>query len=212
MQVISFAFNPFLENTYVLFDESGECVIVDPGCYQPQERQLLDAAIAERNLRPVLLLNTHCHIDHVFGNRHVVDTYKVSLAIHRDELAVLESVPEYAKMFGTPFIPSPSPDRWLMPGEKVSFGLTQLEVLFTPGHAPGHVSFYHSPTLQVLSGDVLFRGSVGRTDLPGGNTELLLKSIREVLLPLGDDVTVLSGHGPKTTIGHERKTNPFLNQ
>jgi len=212
--IISLTFNPFQENTYILYDESGECVIIDPGCYSPDERNRLKAEISEKGLIPVRLLNTHCHIDHVFGNQFVADTYGLELEIHEGEVPVLEAAPQSAMMFGIP-IPgeslSPAPGRFLKPGEKISFGQTELDILFTPGHSPASVSFFCNKDRFLIAGDVLFFGSIGRTDLPGGDFDTLIASIADQLLPLGDDVSVHPGHGPATSIGYERQHNPFLN-
>ena len=210
MHIHSLTFNPFLENTYLLYDDTGECVIVDPGCYGPQEERRLLETIQQMKLKPVLLLNTHCHIDHVFGNKFVAEQFNIPLAIHPDELPILNALAEYGRLFGVPTVPSPAPTAWLAPGESVRFGQTQLEVLFTPGHSPGHVTFHYVAGKQIISGDVLFRGSIGRTDLPGGDPTTLMKSIVDTLLPLGDEVQVYNGHGPMTTLGQERTRNPFI--
>ncbi|UOG75550.1 MBL fold metallo-hydrolase [Hymenobacter tibetensis] len=211
MTVSGFTFNAFSENTYLLHDATGQCVIVDPGCYDRAEQQALRSFVEAQQLQVVLLLNTHCHIDHVLGNQFVVDTYKVPFLLHEEDLATLRSVPTYAGSYGFPTYSPAEPTGFLAPGVPVHFGDTELEVRFAPGHAPGHVVFYHAPTATVIGGDVLFRGSIGRTDLPGGDYATLIRSIETQLLTLPDDVTVYPGHGPATTIGDERRTNPFLN-
>jgi hydroxyacylglutathione hydrolase len=213
MIVSGFTFNAFAENTYLLTDASGACAIVDPGCSDTDEQQALQQYIQDENLRVELLLNTHCHIDHVFGNRFVLDTWPgTPFLMHEADLPTLRMAPASAARFGLSlaFQPSPEPTGFLTPGQPLRFGETELEVRFTPGHAPGHVVFYHPPTKTVLGGDVLFRGSIGRTDLPGGDTDTLLRSIREQLFTLPDDTIVYPGHGPATTIGVERVSNPFL--
>ncbi|GGG57745.1 MBL fold metallo-hydrolase [Hymenobacter glacieicola] len=210
MTVSGFTFNAFSENTYVLHDATGQCVIIDPGCYERAEQEALRSFIEEQGLQVVLLLNTHCHIDHVFGNQFVVDTYKVPFLIHEADLATLRSVPAYAPSYGFARYNPAEPTGFLTPGEPVRFGQTELEVRFAPGHAPGHVVFYHAPTSTVIGGDVLFQSSIGRTDLPGGDHATLLASIKSQLLTLPDDTVVYPGHGPATTIGQERRTNPFL--
>ncbi len=210
-EVLSLTFSPFQENTYVVYDDTGECIIFDPGCFDDREKAILRQQISERNLEPVRLINTHCHLDHVFGNRFVADTYELTLEIHQLELPVLQAVPQVCQMYGLP-VPdeSPMPGVFLKEGEVVEFGKTRLEMLFTPGHSPGSLSFYCREDGFVIAGDVLFQGSIGRTDLPGGDYDTLIRSVKEQLLPLGDDVTVFSGHGPATNIGVERQTNPFL--
>ncbi len=205
-----FAFNPFQENTYVLCDETGECVIIDPGCYDNEERGALAAFIRENNLTPVRLLNTHCHIDHVLGNKFVSEAFRLNPEIHKDDLPVLGSLMQVAHLYGLNAEPSPAPGKFLKEGDKITFGRSELDVLFTPGHSPGSICFVSNPGKFIIGGDVLFYGSIGRTDLPGGDHEALLRSIRTKLFTLGDDFTVHSGHGPKTTIGFERENNPFV--
>ncbi|MGY2134248.1 MBL fold metallo-hydrolase [Hymenobacter sp. HD11105] len=210
MTVSGFTFNAFSENTYLLHDATKQCVVIDPGCYDKAEQQALKAFIQEQGLEVVLLLNTHCHIDHVFGNQFIIDTYKVPFLIHEADLSVLRAVPTYAPSYGFPLYNPAEPTGFLTPGEPITFGDTTLEVRFAPGHAPGHVVFYHEPTETVIGGDVLFQGSIGRTDLPGGNYDTLIESIKNQLLTLPDSVTLYPGHGPATTIGAERRSNPFL--
>lgn len=204
-----FVFNPLMENTYVLYDQSKECVIVDPGCYDPREKTILTDFIREQGLDVKLLLNTHCHIDHVLGNKYVMDTYKVDLAIHKTDVQTLQAVKIYAPNYGFMHFDESEPTVFLEEGDVVSFGETELEVLFVPGHAPGHIAFYHKESATCVSGDVLFRNSIGRTDLPGGDTATLMDSIHKKMFQLPDETTVLSGHGEETTIGYEKKHNPF---
>lgn len=209
--VAEFTFNPFQENTYVLYDDTKECVIFDPGCYTQAEKDQLTAFIKEKELHPVRLINTHCHLDHVFGNHFIAQQYNLGLEIHEGELAVLQSAPQVSMMYGIPFPePSPDPTGFIKAGDVIEFGETKLEVLFTPGHSPASISFFCRQQQFVIAGDVLFHQSIGRTDLPGGDHPTLIKSIKEQLFPLGDEVTVYSGHGPSTSIGYEKKNNPFL--
>jgi glyoxylase-like metal-dependent hydrolase (beta-lactamase superfamily II) len=210
-QIHFFEFNPFAENTYVVYDESGECAIFDPGCYEEQERMALLAFIDKNKLKPVRLINTHCHLDHVFGNAFVARKWNLDLEIHRGELPVLEGFQRVCEMYGIPNAdPSPAPGSFLEPGQTVEFGQTRLEVLFTPGHSPASISFYCREEGFVLSGDVLFYESIGRTDLPGGDFNTLISSIRTQLFTLPGETMVYSGHGPSTTIRHEKENNPFL--
>jgi len=210
MTVTGFTFNAFSENTYVLHDETGACVIIDPGCYDKKEQTTLRDFISKNNLKVTALLNTHCHIDHVFGNKFVLGTYQVPFLIHEADLPTLQAVPVYAPAYGFPLYEPATPTAYLKAGENVSFGNTQLKVLFTPGHAPGHVVFYNEEAKICLGGDVLFQRSIGRTDLPGGDFNTLIQSIRTQLLTLPDEVKVYPGHGPGTTIGEEKFSNPFL--
>jgi hydroxyacylglutathione hydrolase len=205
----SFVFNPLQENTYVLFDETKECVIIDPGCLEREEEEELSNFIQNEELKVTLLLNTHCHIDHVLGNYFVKEKYKAPLLIHPNDLPVLKAVKVYAPSYGIFQYQETEPDGYLKEGETIRFGNQSLRVLFVPGHAPGHVAFYHEADKIVIGGDVLFYNSIGRTDLPGGNFDTLIASIHTVLFKLPDDVTVYPGHGPETTIGFEKRTNPF---
>jgi glyoxylase-like metal-dependent hydrolase (beta-lactamase superfamily II) len=206
-----FTFNPFQENTYLVFDETKECAIIDPGCFEAHERIELDKFIQDNELKPVRLINTHCHLDHVFGNAFVSRTWELELEIHRGELPVLEAVPQIAKFYGMPSGElSPAPGRFIEEGEVIAFGNTKMEAILTPGHSPASLSFFIREGGLLIAGDVLFREGIGRTDLPGGDYDTLIASINDKLLPLGDDVKVFPGHGPSTTIGHERRHNPFL--
>ncbi|MCC6726370.1 MAG: MBL fold metallo-hydrolase [Saprospiraceae bacterium] len=209
--IVIFTFNPFQENTYVVFDETKECVIIDPGCFEAHERIELDKFIRDNELKPVRLINTHCHLDHVFGNAFVNRTWGLGLEIHEGELPVLEAVPQIAKFYGMPMgEQSPAPDRFIAEAEVIAFGNTKMEAILTPGHSPASLSFFIREDGLLIAGDVLFRESIGRTDLPGGDYDTLIASIKDKLLPLGDEVKVFPGHGPSTTIGHERMHNPFL--
>src|SRR5690606_37092954 len=208
-EIVSFVFNPFQENTYVVYDETGECVVIDPGCYEKHEEDELVQHIEDAGLRVVMLLNTHCHIDHVLGNAFIKDRFKVPLYIHAIEEPYLRAVSSYAPNYGFFRYRATTPDAFLTEGESVKFGNTELKVLFTPGHSPGHVVFYHEESLTLLGGGVLFYNSIGRTDLPGGSANALIESSHTKLFPLPDAVTVYPGHGPTTSIGFEKRTTPF---
>jgi len=210
IKVASFTFNPFDENTFVLSDETGEAIIIDPGCYDDSEKKTLSNYIENNKLKPVKLILTHAHIDHILGNNYVSSKYKLDLEMHAEDVELLVAAPVYGQVWGIQAEPSPSPSKLLKPGDYIKFGKSELEILFTPGHSKGSVSFYSNKDKFAVVGDVLFNGSIGRTDLPGGNHPELIKSIREKLLPLGDDVKIYCGHGPDTTIGFEKKHNPFL--
>lgn len=209
MFIKSFVFNPFQENTYILYDETGACVIIDPGCYEPEEKSELERFISSHNLKVQLLLNTHCHIDHVLGNSFVKEKYGTKLLLHKTEEAYLRAVSTYASNYGFFQYEASIPDEYIEENDVVSFGNQSLKVIFVPGHSPGHVAFYHAPSKSVIAGDVLFHNSIGRTDLPGGNFETLIDSIHRKLFVLPDDTTVYAGHGQETTIGFEKRTNPY---
>lgn len=210
MRIAVFTFNPFQENTYIIYDESGECLIIDPGMCDREEEAMLFDFIAEENLKPVEVINTHCHIDHVLGNDAACNKYKVGLAIHKLDLPMLERAHIAGEMWGVPYTPSPAPSRFLEEGEKLRFGNTSLDILFTPGHAPGHVVLVNHHDKTIIAGDVLFRGSVGRVDLPMSNAADLVKSIQEKMYTLPEDYVVYPGHGPETTIGMEKRSNGFV--
>jgi glyoxylase-like metal-dependent hydrolase (beta-lactamase superfamily II) len=210
LEIQCFTFNPFQENTYLLINEKKDCIIIDPGCYFEEERKELLAYIEKEGLNVTRLLNTHCHLDHIFGNRLVAKTYGVGLEIHMLDKIVLDRSPEIGKMYNVPFEPSVEPARYLEEGEKIQLGDDELVILLTPGHSPGSVCFYCAAQLFIIGGDVLFYQSIGRTDLPGGNHQTLINSIQEKLFVLPDDVTVYPGHGKSTTIGFEKRSNPFL--
>ena len=210
LSVKSFTFNPVAENTYVLYNEGKLCCIIDPGCYFPEERDGLKTDIEKTGLNPVLLLNTHCHLDHVFGNRFVHETWGLDLHIHEKEKPVLDFAPQSGLMWQLPFDPYNGPLVYLKEEEIIKIGTDELKVLFTPGHSPGSVSFYSEEGGFVIGGDVLFNGSIGRTDLPGGDFKTLVQSIQTRFFTLPDDTKVYSGHGTMTTIGFEKMNNPFV--
>jgi len=186
-------------------------VIIDPGCFERHEKQELADYISKHSLQPVRLLNTHCHIDHVLGNAFVSQKWNLLPELHRDDLSILQALPNYGHMFGVGGIEeSPLPSKFLDEGDVIAFGGLKLDILFVPGHAPGHIVFVNHPEKYVIGGDCLFRDSIGRTDLPGGDHDTLIKSIREKLYTLPDDYTVYPGHGPATTIGYEKKYNAFV--
>ncbi len=211
LTIKSFTFNALQENTYVLYDETMECVIIDPGCYDADEREELEEFITKKKLKPVHLINTHCHIDHVLGNAFIKRTFGLKLQIHPIEKEVLRAVKIYAPHYGLPMYEETEADAFFDEGDQIKFGNTVLDILFVPGHSPGSVAFVDKESKTVISGDVLFYRSIGRSDLPGGNHQTLLRSIETKLFTLADDFKVYPGHGPATSIGDERKLNPFFN-
>ncbi|MFA7693352.1 MAG: MBL fold metallo-hydrolase [Candidatus Hydrogenedentales bacterium] len=201
MEIVCFPVTPFFTNCYIV-KEGSEAMVIDPGeVTAPMKDYLADCTVT-------MIINTHCHCDHCGGNAELKKLTGAPLLCHKDDLPLLHSLADQGRMFGVPFPPSPEPDRFLEHGEQLSLGDTVFEVRHTPGHAPGHVVLI-TPGVAFV-GDVLFAGSVGRTDLPGGSMRQLMQSIREHLLDLDDNTVVYSGHGPETTIGEERATNPFL--
>lgn len=206
-----FTNNPYQENTYILYDETGECAIIDPGMETAGEQNVVVNFIKKNQLKPVLLLNTHCHIDHVLGNKFIFDQYGLKPKFHKGEQDLLDAVIAYAPSMGFRYEPSPNPDEYLPETGIIQFGITELELIFAPGHSPAHLCFYDKTGNLLIGGDVLFRNSIGRTDLPGGNFKQLIAHIEQKLFTLPDDCTVYPGHGPETTIGYEKQTNPFLN-
>ncbi|MFI5150327.1 MAG: MBL fold metallo-hydrolase [Bacteroidia bacterium] len=210
LQVKTFCFSPFQENTYVIQEESKACVIIDPGCYDEAERKKLSDYIQAQELHPEHLLNTHGHVDHVFGNKYVCDTYNLRPEIHQKDLVVLDSLLQVARLYNLRAEASPQPGVFLSEGDRISLGNSVFDIVFTPGHSPGSICFICHAQQFVIGGDVLFRESIGRTDLPGGDHATLLQSIREKLFVLPDAYTVYPGHGSPTTIGYEKKHNPFL--
>lgn len=210
-KIKTFTFNPFQENTYIVYDETKECVIIDPGCYTPAEKQRLADFVTNEGLTPVRLLNTHCHLDHIFGNEFCEDRYGLSLEIHRGELPVLAHAPQAGQMFGVPTPAQRTPTKFIEEGDTISFGNTHFQVILTPGHSPASICFYNQTEGYIISGDVLFNRSIGRYDLPGGNLETLLESIKYKLFILPDETKVYAGHGITTTIISEKMYNPFMN-
>jgi hydroxyacylglutathione hydrolase len=210
IKIKQFTFNPVRENTYILFDETNDCVIIDPGMYDSDEQNIFYRFIKDNDLNPVLLLNTHCHYDHVFGNKFVFDNWSLKPQFHKGELIVLQSIPGYVPQMGLNYELSPEPEVFLPESGSVSFGSSVLELIFAPGHSPAHLCFYSRANNFLIGGDVLFYNSIGRTDLPGGNHSQLINSIKQNLFILPDDCEVFPGHGPSTTIGFEKQHNPFL--
>ena len=209
LSVQSFTFNPFQENTYVLFDETGEAVIIDPGCSNRSEERELSDWLSSKGLSPRLILLTHSHIDHILGAYYVKDMYRIPLCIHKKDQETLRAGKIVAQMYGIDNYTEVEADQFVREELPVTFGKQQLSVLFLPGHAPGHVGYYHMAQKIIIGGDVLFRASIGRTDLPGGDFDTLIESIHQKLFTLPDDVIVYPGHGPETTIGEEKVSNPF---
>ncbi len=210
MQIKKFTFNPIQENMYIIYDEAKECIIIDPGCYFHHEREELVDFISENNLKPIKLINTHCHLDHICGNKYVAETWGLKLeASILDEYNLERSI-QAGKLYNMPIEPSPPIEVDLKEGDEIRFGNSLLTILFTPGHSAGSLSFYSEEHKILIAGDVLFKMSIGRTDLPGGDFDTLISTIKTKLFILPEETIVYSGHGDETTIGDEMKNNPFL--
>ncbi|MEP0366797.1 MAG: MBL fold metallo-hydrolase [Cyclobacteriaceae bacterium] len=210
MKIKSFVFNPFYENTYLLIGDENECIIIDPGCYEKYERDEIIGFIEGEGLKVKFILNTHCHIDHVLGNYYLKDHFGCELWIPENEVANYEAVSAYSPQWGIQQYTKGETDRLIKEGETIEISGVKMQVLEAPGHSPGHQVFYCKEHNILIGGDVLFKQSIGRTDLPGGDHQLLLQNIREKLYTLPDETTVFPGHGPETTIGFEKINNPFV--
>lgn len=210
LKVHSFVFNAFQENTYIVYDENGLCAVFDPGMSNRREELSLTSFIEQNRLKPIALYNTHCHIDHVLGNSFIYEEYGLIPQFHEGEVPVLVAVENMAPAYGFRYETSPIPENFLVENQTVAIGDHTLQLLFVPGHSPAHLCFYSSENAFVIGGDVLFRNSIGRTDLPGGNHQQLLDNIQQKIYTLPDDTIVYPGHGPTTTIGFEKETNPFI--
>jgi len=210
LQVQTFTFNAFQENTYLITNAQNQCWIVDPGMFDIAETNHFFDYINHHHLIPQAVINTHTHLDHIFGVHACMEQFNIPFLIHEKDVPVLDNAQASAALFGfrLPLVPRPS--GFIDEGRPFVVGNESLSVLFTPGHSPGSISFYHEAGGWVIGGDVLFNGSIGRTDLPGGNYNTLIESIRKEMLVLPDETIVYSGHGPSTTIGRERRSNPFL--
>lgn len=205
-----FTFNPFQVNTYLLYDNSGECIIIDPGCYSREEKSEFQNFITNNKLKPKYCINTHCHIDHVAGNNFIADTYSLKPMIHKESLKFLKHLKEKGQFYGFKMEDPVFPELYLSEGDQIETQNISLKVIYTPGHADGSICLLNEHEKYIISGDVLFLESIGRTDFETGDYELLAENIRQKLFTLPDDYIVYPGHGPETSIGHEKKFNPFL--
>ncbi|MND61646.1 putative metallo-hydrolase [compost metagenome] len=210
LTIRTFTFNPYQENTYLLYNEEGNALIIDPGMYGEKEQVEFLTFVDLHNLTPQLLLNTHCHIDHVLGNYFIHEKFDLLPQFHEGELSTLIAVQNYAPQMGFRYDISPIGEVFLKDGDKIQIDNDELEVILAPGHSPAHICFYSASQKFLIGGDVLFRNSIGRTDLPGGNHQQLLDNIKQRLYTLPDDTIVYPGHGPSTTIGFEKNSNPFI--
>lgn len=210
LKIKSFTFNPFQENMYMVYNELNHAIIFDPGCYTSAEQQMLKDFVFQNNLTPTRLINTHCHIDHVLGNPFVFKTYGLLPEFHKQELSLLQAVESYGQMWGIQSELQPEPISFLNEDDKIKLDEDEFEIRFTPGHSPASLCFINHANKWIIGGDVLFYQSIGRTDLPGGDSKTLIQSIKNELFTLPDDYTVFSGHGPSTNIGFEKQNNPYV--
>ncbi len=210
LQIVSFTFNPFQENTFLWINENKECWITDPGMYGHTEEKILFDYIENNQLKPQQIINTHAHIDHILGIDALKTKYNIPFGMHQKEMPVLSNAKGSAMMFGLNMGASPNVDFYINEGDKIHLGTDEIEVRFTPGHSPGSIVFYYPAGKLVVAGDVLFNGSIGRTDLPGGDYETLMESITNQMYTLPDETTVYCGHGPSTTISNEKLHNPYI--
>ncbi|MDQ7818485.1 MAG: MBL fold metallo-hydrolase [Melioribacteraceae bacterium] len=213
LTIKKYIFNPFLENTYIVSDdESKEAAIIDPGCYDDKERELLSNFITSKQLRIKYLVNTHCHIDHIFGNSFIKEKYNPIFLAPEEDLFLLDLMVEQANIYGTQLTPSPKPDEMISDGKEIFIGSSSGKFLFTPGHSPGEFCIYFEKEKICFTGDALFNGSIGRTDLWGGDYNTLINSITNKLFVLSDDVKIYPGHESESTIGYEKANNPFFRE
>lgn len=212
LKVETFTFNPFSENTYIVYDEQGNCILFDPGMYGAEDQMALDSFIQSNHLKPQYLINTHCHIDHIMGNTWASETYHLPLHAHKAEEKILNMGKISAIMYGLQYHESVPITVFIDEKDAIMLGKHRLDILFTPGHSPGSLSFYNAEAGFAIVGDVLFRGSIGRTDLPGGDFDTLIDSITGQLFTLPDKTVIYNGHGPYTDIATEKRYNPFLNK
>ena len=210
IKVNKFVVNPLGENSFIVSDETGECVFIDPGFYYEEEHQEIKDFIAENQLNPVKIVNTHCHFDHIWGVEFVRNEYKIPFLAHTEDNFWVERATQQAEMFGFEMNSVAPADSFLVENEYIEFGNSRLKIIHVPGHSPGHVVFYSENDKILIAGDVLFYGSIGRTDLPGGDYQTLISNIKNKLFDLPNETKVYCGHGPETSLGFEKRTNPFL--
>lgn len=210
IKIEKFVVNPLGENSYVAYDETGECVFIDPGFYYDEEFDEIKEFVSSHNLKPVAIVNTHCHFDHIMGVEWLRKEYGIPFLAHEADSFWVERAVEQGRMFGFEMNTVSPIDSFLTEQENYTFGNSVFEIIHIPGHSPGHVCLYNKESDILLAGDVLFYGSIGRTDLPGGNYQDLISNIKNKLFVLPDNTVVYSGHGPETKLGYEKSTNPFL--
>jgi glyoxylase-like metal-dependent hydrolase (beta-lactamase superfamily II) len=210
MKIFRAVFSPIEVNTYIITGNDEECIIIDCGCYGADEERRLEEMLETGRLKPVMLIDTHCHLDHVFGNKFMLSRYGLRPWFHEGDRQNYLNAPKHALMFGLTMEAPPEQEGYLTEGETITAAGVSLKVISVPGHSPGGIALYSESDGMVFTGDALFAGSIGRSDLPGGDHEMLMERIRENLFTLPPDTVVYPGHGPATTIGEEMKSNPFF--
>ena len=210
LRIETHVFNAFQVNTYLIINEKGTCLVVDPAFYSPEEVRTFDHYLTSNELQVIGQVNTHCHVDHVLGVRHMQTRYNCPLRAHPEEAQLLQNAPLMGEIYGLQLEPLSGIDKSIQEDEIISIGKDSLKAILVPGHSPGSLSFYSPDSGFVVTGDALFQGSIGRTDLPGGDFDTLIASIRNKLLILPRETTVYPGHGDPSTIGEEALNNPFL--
>lgn len=210
--VEKFIVNPLQENTYLVYDETKECIIIDAGFHYNDEKDEIIAVIGENGFNPSKLVNTHCHFDHLMGAEFIRKTFNIPFFVHPEDAFWIDRAVHQGEFFGFKMDPVSPPDQFITEEGIIEFGKSELHVIHLPGHSPGHVVFYAPDDKFVIAGDVLFYGSIGRTDLPGGDYHTLISAIKDKIFCLPDDVKVYCGHGPDTAVGFEKRHNPFLRE
>ncbi|HRP90883.1 MAG TPA: MBL fold metallo-hydrolase [Edaphocola sp.] len=209
LQIKSFTFNPFQENTYIIYNENKNCWIIDPGMYSEEEHNIFNKYISDNNLKPIQIINTHGHIDHIFGVNAVKEKYNIPFGLHKEDEPIIKNASFSASLFGLQFREKIEIDFYINEENKI-LDNDSIQISHVPGHSPGSVSLFYPKREWLIGGDVLFQGSIGRTDLPGGDFDTLINSIKKKLFILPNETIVYSGHGPATTIAMEKQYNPFL--
>lgn len=213
MKIKTFEFNPLGVNSYVLSDDTNECVVIDAACFYPDEKELLINYIIDNDLVVKHIINTHLHFDHIFGVNTLSTQFDLKLECHKADEFLLDNISDQLSLFGIPSTNNgfkPEIAKWLEEGDTITFGNQSLRVFHIPGHSPGSIVFFSETAESVFTGDVLFRGSIGRTDLAGGNFEQLIEGIKSKIFELPNETVVYPGHGPSTTVEYEKKNNPFV--
>ncbi len=212
MKLHLFTFNAFQENSYVLVNENKEAIFIDPGMMDQEEENVMLNFISKNDLTPLFILNTHCHIDHILGVKFLVEKFQIPFYAHQHETVMIERSASVSLMYGIPYSGCPLPDRFIDESDSFEFGKDKIELLYVPGHSPGHLALVIHSQRMVIGGDVLFKGSVGRVDLPGCNAQDLISSIQGKIYKLPNDYSVFPGHGEATTIGYEKENNYFVSE
>lgn len=211
IKIEKFVFNPFQVNTYIVYNpDTKKAFIIDPACYEEPEKEELTSFISENDLQPQAIINTHCHIDHLLGVEFIRKKYKIEFWCSEEDSFLIDSAVAQGEFFGVPVKKPDLPEKYLSEGNGLSLGDQEIRIFHVPGHSPGSLVFYLPGIEKLITGDVLFSGSIGRTDLPGGDYQTLVNGIKSKLLTLGDKIEFFPGHGPSSSIGNEKLTNPFL--